>query len=148
MESVIVKTGILKPADWRTKTNKPFNKKERSSSSVKASSKTCKGDCLGSRPRRTKKSYTCQREFEPSIHFFFGSIFLILGIEIWGPLLIWFQEFVAAPFWQLDPSLVLLLDRWLQTSRNIWCDSFLAWSCNCIPNCCGLACEANCQNLW
>ena len=43
MESVIVKTGILKLADRGTKTNKPFNKKEKKSSSVKASSKTTKG---------------------------------------------------------------------------------------------------------
>ena len=43
MESVIVKTGILKLADWGTKTNKPFNKKEKTSSSVKASSKNIKG---------------------------------------------------------------------------------------------------------
>ena len=70
MESVIVKTGILKLADRETKTNKPFNKEEKNSSSVKASNKNCKGDCLGSRPRRTKKTYTCQKEFEPSIHFF------------------------------------------------------------------------------
>ena len=47
MESVIVKTGILKLADWGTKTNKPFNKKEKSSSSVKASSKNCKGGKVG-----------------------------------------------------------------------------------------------------
>ena len=43
MESVIVKTGILKLADRGTKTNKPFNKKGKSSSSVKASSVNDKG---------------------------------------------------------------------------------------------------------
>ena len=47
MESVIVKTGILKLADRGAKTNKPFNKKEKSSSSVKASSKNCKGGKVG-----------------------------------------------------------------------------------------------------
>ncbi|MAC42449.1 MAG: hypothetical protein CL913_00470 [Deltaproteobacteria bacterium] len=47
MESVIVKTGILKLADWRTKTNKPFNKKEKSSSSVKAASENIKGGKVG-----------------------------------------------------------------------------------------------------
>ena len=47
MESVIVKTGILKLADRGTKTNKPFNKKEKNSSSVKASSKNCKGGKVG-----------------------------------------------------------------------------------------------------
>ena len=47
MESVIVKTGILKLADRGTKTNKPFNKKEKSSSSVKASSVNIKGGKVG-----------------------------------------------------------------------------------------------------
>ena len=47
MESVIVKTGILKLADRGTKTNKPFNKKEKNSSSVKASSKNTKGGKVG-----------------------------------------------------------------------------------------------------
>ena len=43
METVIVKTGILKLADRRTKTINPFNKIEKSSSSVKASSVNTKG---------------------------------------------------------------------------------------------------------
>ena len=47
MESVIVKTGILKLADRGTKTNKPFNKKEKNSSSVKASSKSTKVGKVG-----------------------------------------------------------------------------------------------------
>ena len=47
MESVIVKTGILKLADRGTKTNKPFIKKEKNSSSVKASSKNIKGGKVG-----------------------------------------------------------------------------------------------------
>ena len=47
MESVIVKTGILKLADRGTKTNKPFNKKEKSSSSVKAASENTKGGKVG-----------------------------------------------------------------------------------------------------
>ena len=42
-----MKTGILKLADRETKTNKPFNKKEKNSSSVKASSKNCKGGKVG-----------------------------------------------------------------------------------------------------
>ena len=47
MESVIVKTGILKLADRRTKTINPFNKIEKSSSSVKASSVNTKGGKVG-----------------------------------------------------------------------------------------------------
>ena len=42
-----MKTGILKLADWGTKTNKPFNKIEKSSSSVKASSVNTKGGKVG-----------------------------------------------------------------------------------------------------
>ena len=47
METVIVKTGILKLADRRTKTINPFNKIEKSSSSVKASSVNTKGGKVG-----------------------------------------------------------------------------------------------------
>ena len=47
METVIVKTGILKLADRRTKTINPFNKIEKNSSSVKASSVNTKGGKVG-----------------------------------------------------------------------------------------------------
>ena len=47
MESVVVRTGILKLADRRTKTINPFNKIEKSSSSVKASSVNTKGGKVG-----------------------------------------------------------------------------------------------------
>ena len=43
MESVIVKTGILKLADWGTKTNKPFNKKRRVQVQSRQPEKTLRG---------------------------------------------------------------------------------------------------------
>ena len=47
MESVIEKTGILKLADWGTKTINPFNKKEKISISIRASSVNDKGEKVG-----------------------------------------------------------------------------------------------------
>ena len=57
---MIVKTGILKLADRRTKTINPFNSTEKNSTSVKASNKNGKGDCLGSRPR-----HICKTKLKP-----------------------------------------------------------------------------------
>ena len=44
---MIVRTGLLKLADRGTKTINPFTKIEKNSSSVKASSKNCKGGKVG-----------------------------------------------------------------------------------------------------